>query len=354
MKAFSIKVVITLLIILAFIVVPVALYLVLPHFIPFLLAFLVALILEPVFNWFTRRLKLSRPLSILLTYFIFIASLGFLLFILSAKIYSQSVEWLTYLQNNTAVIHDWALHVIHQLREGINMLPAEVSRQITDSLTTFAGFITSPDTIGRIGGWTLSITAAVPNFFILTLIFLVALYLFCLQLDAVRLSFFSLFKPSTAQKLKVFLGDLKKSLAGFLIAHIILGTITFLMAFIGLLILNVRYAALYALIATIVDLLPIVGIGTFLIPWAVVSLITGKVFLGVGLIILFIIILTVRKAIEPKVLGQRIGLGALPTLISLWVGFKLFGIVGIFLAPFLLIVIKAIFHSRLIDFNYKL
>ena len=100
--------------------------------------------------------------------------------------------------------------------------------------------------------------------------------------------------------------------------------------------------------------MPILGTGSVLVPWAVVSIIMGNSFLGIGLIILFLVITVFRRMIEPKIIGDSIGIGALSTLISLWVGFELVGVVGIFLGPIVVIVYQAMRKVGLLNFKIRL
>jgi predicted PurR-regulated permease PerM len=109
-----------------------------------------------------------------------------------------------------------------------------------------------------------------------------------------------------------------------------------------------------ALLIIIVDILPILGTGSVLVPWGIFSITQGYMFRGVGLIILFITITVLRRIIEPKILGERIGLGALATLISIWVGFKVLGVLGIFLAPLVVILYKALVKAKVIRYRLRI
>jgi sporulation integral membrane protein YtvI len=168
-----------------------------------------------------------------------------------------------------------------------------------------------------------------------------------------RRGFYSFFKEKTKQKIILVLRDLRQAAMGFIKALIILSTITFILSFIGLMILQVKYSAIIALVIVLFDILPIIGPGSILVPWAVISLFRGDIFTGIGLLILFLIITVVRRSIEPKILGERIGLTGLATLISLWIGFKVMGVLGIFLFPLALIFYKALVKAKIININYK-
>ncbi len=128
-------------------------------------------------------------------------------------------------------------------------------------------------------------------------------------------------------------------LFSFLKAYGILMSLTFAELLIGFLLLRIENAFLIALATSLIDILPILGTGTVLIPWGIVLLIIGNIPVGIGIIVLYLIITVVRQTLEPKVVGRQIGLYPLVTLICMFVGGSLFGIVGLFGFPICVTVI---------------
>lgn len=116
--------------------------------------------------------------------------------------------------------------------------------------------------------------------------------------------------------------DLQKALSGYLRAQFIMISITAFIVLIGLLILGVESAFTYALLIGLVDLLPYLGVGTIMIPWLIYAFATGDMTLGIGLSVLYGIILVARQLIEPKVLASSVGLDPLPTLIAMFAGLE--------------------------------
>ena len=110
---------------------------------------------------------------------------------------------------------------------------------------------------------------------------------------------------------------------------------------IGFLILSVDYAVLFAILTALLDILPVLGVGTVLIPYAVVAFVTGDVFLGVGLLILYGVMTVVRQIVEPHLVGKSLGLHPVVMLIAFYAGWKLFGVAGVFAGPILAMLIKA-------------
>ena len=144
-------------------------------------------------------------------------------------------------------------------------------------------------------------------------------------------------------KIKVIL---YQSVFKLLKGYLILAVLTFAEVWIGLMVLRVKYAAAIALVTAFVDILPVLGTGTVLIPWAVISVLSGKVYLGVGLAVLYIAVLVVRNFLEPKIIGKQIGINPLFTLIAMFLGLRLFGVWGLFLFPVVLIAVIKYYKSE--------
>ena len=166
--------------------------------------------------------------------------------------------------------------------------------------------------------------------------------------------FLSIFDESSQGKVDVVLGNLRNSIFGFVRAQIVFSGMTYVLTLIGLLILGIDHAFAIAFLVTIVDLLPVLGVGSFLVPWAIYQALIGNWFIAIGLVVLFIVITVVRRVIEPKVLGDAVGISALAALISLYVGFKLVGVIGLFLGPVVVLVYEAMRKEGLLNIKIKL
>jgi sporulation integral membrane protein YtvI len=354
MKEYAKKVVVTLLVILAFILIPLFFYYVFPHFTPFIFAFLFALLLDPVNDWFMKRFKIKRPLAVNLSYFFFLGSVLLLTYFISTKIIRETFELLKYIQRNIPTIQSWFSDVFRRIEDLIMLLPPDLASQIRQAYIGFMNQLSNMNLISSFGMQTFNFTAAIPNFFIVLLLFFISLYMMSLNLNNIKRRFYSYFKDSSKEKVTVILSDIRNATVGFMQAQVILSTITYLISVSGLFVLGVRYALALAFLIVIVDILPILGTGSVLVPWGILSITQGKMFLGFGLIILFIIITVLRRILEPKILGERIGLSALSTLILIWVGFKVLGVLGIFLAPLLLILYKALVKAKVIRYRVKI
>lgn len=143
---------------------------------------------------------------------------------------------------------------------------------------------------------------------------------------------------------QLFVTNILKMLRGY----IIIMFITYIELFIALTILKVDYAAILAALIAVLDILPVVGTGTVLLPWFVISLLMGNVWLGVGVLITYIAITIIRNIIEPRIIGQQVGLPPIVTLIAMYVGLKIFGVLGMMLLPVSIIIIVKLQESGII------
>jgi len=320
--------------------------------IPFLLALIIAIFIEPLVQLTMRFTRMNRVLSATaVCSLVTMAMLG-LLYLIGAKLYSEIMAFLQNLPGNIIRVQRIFEDTLLRTRLLYEQLPPELIVQIDRGLdSAFAALING---LTGLSGSLLNFAGEIPNMIIFFIVFLVALFLISFGLNTYKENFLSLFDPETRDKVSEVLMKLRGSIFGFLRAQLILSGLTYLLALIGLLILNVRFAGIIALLIVLVDILPILGTGSVLVPWAIYNFITGNIFNGIGLIVLFLVNLVFRRTIEPKVLGSSIGIGPLSTLISLYVGWKLVGVVGVFLGPIVVIIYTAMRNVGLLNIRIKL
>ena len=148
------------------------------------------------------------------------------------------------------------------------------------------------------------------------------------------------------------------SLGGYLKAEATLILISFIISVIGLYLLKVigmdiKYPLLIALAIGFVDALPILGSGTVMVPWAIISALNGDLKLGISIIVLWIIMSVVRQFLEPKIVSGKIGIHPIFTLIAMYTGFKLIGVMGMLVGPIVLIILKSIFAKEIDEGFYN-
>lgn len=129
-------------------------------------------------------------------------------------------------------------------------------------------------------------------------------------------------------------------------AYLLIMGLTFFELFIGFSVLGVKYSFLAALGGAFIDILPVFGVGTLLVPWAILMFLTGNQFMGVGLLALWAIISVVRQFAEPKIVGKSLGISPVLTLLATYAGLRLFGVLGMIGAPAIVVFVKAFFFWK--------
>ena len=146
--------------------------------------------------------------------------------------------------------------------------------------------------------------------------------------------------------LNTILKDAALGLKGYLKSRVIIMGFVFLILSVGFLIIKAPMPYLLALLIALLDIVPILGAGIVMVPWGIISYFWGIRELGVGLIVLYVILTISKQLIEPKVLGDQIGIKPLYTFLSTIIGSLLFGPLGLILGPMLAIVINSIIRIR--------
>lgn len=323
---------------------------------PFIIALIIAIAINPVVGMLERKWKFPRTLAVLTTLILLIGIFTGLITLLIAEIVAGASYLATVVPEHVATL--------------IRYLEKLFASQVIPFYNKLAGMFQSLDSgqkdtimnsIDETGGRiTESVTAFLQNFFLnlpglvswipnaATVIIFSLLATFFISKDWYRLT--ALANRLLPGKVKssgtrVF-ADLKKALFGFVKAQITLISITLVIVLVGLLILRVNYAITIALILGLLDLLPYLGTGTVFVPWIIYEAVTGNFGLAVGLGILYTVVIVQRQLMEPKILSSNIGLNPLGTLISLFVGFKLIGFLGLILGPVTLVLLTTLHNAN--------
>ena len=181
---------------------------------------------------------------------------------------------------------------------------------------------------------------AVPSAILFLVLTLIATVYFSLDLEGVFEWTRRILPPAACEWLKRFKDSFFSVIIRYIKSYLLLMLITFSVILVGLVILAREYALLLALVIAFLDLLPVIGVGTILIPWGIFELTLGDAAVGVGLIILFIFHELVRQLAEPRILGKSLGVHPILTLMLFYFGYSLFGFIGILLVPIVSVVLK--------------
>lgn len=318
---------------------------------PFIIAFIFSIMLEPLIRFLVRNLKFPRSIAsvfgVIFLLVIFILLVSFLV----AKIVNEARDLIIILPGVFTNIYNNVVNLSESGNTLISGLPVEVINFISDflgNLVTYAGQLAKTIVTSAF-----STAILLPGVLIFFLITTISTYFILNDKPKLNLYIKKQIPDTWYNKIMYVKNDVFSSLVKLIRAYIIIMSITFTELLIGFTIMNINYALLLSVLIAIVDILPVLGTGGVVIPWAIYSLVTGNLKLGLSLLLLYIIILIVRQIIEPKIVGTQIGVHPLITLIAMYVGLKLLGTAGLILGPITFLIIKSIMHVVYKDQSLK-
>ena len=139
---------------------------------------------------------------------------------------------------------------------------------------------------------------------------------------------------------------IRKAVMGWLFAQLRLIGVTLMILAAGLLILRIPYGILWSLAIVFVDMIPVLGTGTVLVPWSAICYLQGDKARAVGLVAVYIVISVTRSVLEPRLIGRQLGLDPLVTLFALYAGYKIWGFGGILVAPLLAVAVVQLLPEK--------
>ncbi len=320
-------------------------------FMPFVLALVTAWLLNPMVKGLQRRLGLSRRLLSLLLILLAFAAAGGVLFGLGHSLFS---EVSTLLNNWEGVWESLQVGVEaadQWLTKLLSYLPAEVEEFVAGSLdhlwADFSGWVST--VMPMLGSWAGNFAMSVPSFVVALTVFVMGAYF--ITADYPRYRF--LLTHRLPPEVRTFFSHIKHTalgaFAGYIRAELIISIGVFAILLVGFLIIGQSYAVLLALGLSILDFIPIIGSGTVMVPWAAVDLLTGNWPHALGLMVVWGLICIFRRVAEPKAVGSQTGLSPILSLISLYVGMRLAGVVGMVLGPVLCLVAINVARTGIFD-----
>lgn len=318
-------------------------------FLPFLLAFLLALPCQRMVRFLERKLKINRGVSTVCIMALLVASVcGLAIFILY-QLLIQARELISLIPQGLEHLKaQWTVWQ-SQLNVYFDRLSPEASgflEKSGDYLLISLQNLARPLTDSAVGA-AKDFAVSLPNTFLFLTMFLLATFFFTKDYTAVVNCIKELVPPRFVEKLRYLKNTVFHAFFQYIKAQAILMCITFAVASAALWAVGVDYPLVMGLIIGAVDALPFFGTGIILLPWAAFTFLEGNYFLTVSLVVIQIICQLIRQIMEPKIVSTQIGVHPLLTLIGVYAGFKLFGILGMILAPAaVMLAVNLYTHSR--------
>lgn len=329
---------------------------------PFLLSFFFAVILQRPLGWLDKKTKnkMHSFWSIVLVLLCVAIILGPVISIIAA-LFREVGNFISFLGEQLNDLPTFLVTLQNEILKAIKFLPDSIYTSVSENITQFFGNLINDFDVSKLGINMSSITSGlsngisgvysvvknIPSILISVVIGVIAWILFTKDYKKV-VKFIKLQLPD---KHKNLLSETKKIFSSTILkmcrAYGIIMFITFCENFLGLTILNLigvmnnSYVFVIAICIAVFDILPVAGSGGILIPWSLIALVSGNVGQCVGLLILYAVITVIRQYIEPKIVGDSLGVNPLVTLAGLYFGLKLFGFMGMFIVPICVMTLKA-------------
>ena len=317
---------------------------------PFVLAFIFSMITQPIARFINKKTHLSAKVSTIISIVAFFLVLFGLMSVVSIKFIEEIYNLSKNLRGSSAQFNELWNKSLDQGFVYIDYLPKEFITQIQSYTGEFINFAARSAT--TFVNQTIRFITSIPTLIIYTSITILSTLLMSLDKNDIVKFLEHQFPISWLNKIYNIKRDILSVFGSYLRAQLILVTICFfellialnLFLFLGL---NVKYPLIFSIVISLIDALPILGAGAILIPWSIFSFITGDIKLGFAILILYVIVLAVRQLLEPKLISQKIGVHPLVTLVSMYSGFKLLGIIGFLIGPIVMIILKNVFSKEL-------
>jgi len=312
------------------------------YFIPFIIAFVFSSLIEPVVKFIETKLRISRKIGSVFSILVVLGAILTVLGLLIARLVKEIIN----VYNSLNLTFDGIAAFIDRIIEEASNLFLKLPTQVSDGITNAINNISSNlenllKPVVDLATGTVKFAFSLPQALIFLLVTILATYFMSSDKERIVNFLDSQIPSEWLRNTRNVLNNVFAALFGWLRAQLILMSVTFSEVLIGFLIIGIQNALLLALIIALVDALPILGTGSILVPWAFIDLVfLGNTREGLSLALLWLITLFVRQLIEPKVVGNQIGIHPLFTLFGMYLGLQFIGVFGLFLGPICVVIIK--------------
>ena len=317
---------------------------------PFTLALFISIIIRPLTRFLMNKLKFSRKTASIISIVTFLIVFFGIIGILSLKFFVEIYKLSQNLNSYSTDIQKLWTENVKKIYIYLGNFPAGFNDQLNNTINSFVS--KGSVKIGSFINAVISFVTSIPTLILYIVITILSTFFMILDRDEILNYLEHQLPKSWLDKVFSIKTEMFTVLVSYLKAQAILGTICLIESLILLNLLaflkfDVPYPLLMSIIICIADILPILGAGTILIPWSILSFATRNIKLGIALLICYLIIMSVRQMLEPKLISQNLGVHPLITLISMYSGFKVFGVSGFLIGPVVMIILKNVFSKEL-------
>lgn len=301
---------------------------------PFAVGWIISAIATPLVNWLEKRLKIVKKLGTAMIVILVIGLIVLAGYFAVSRIATEVTDLIRNFPDIYAQLEEGLREIGATLSGAFHRLPQGIQDGWTAmiaNLDTYMGELVSKisePTVTAAGNF----AKRLPSYLISFIVAILAAYFFTIQREEVIAWFKKIAPPSVEKRMTLVMDNLKYAVGGYFKAQFKIMGIVFLILFAGFLVLNIHYAVLVAFLISFLDFLPFFGTGTVLIPWAIYSFFIGEYKIMAGLVIIYAVSQVVRQLLQPKLVGDSMGMNPLVTLLLLYVGYRIKGVLGMILA----------------------
>ena len=304
------------------------------YFMPFVIAGIVALIANPLVKFLEQKLKIVRKAGSVVVIVLVLGAVVFVCYAIIARLISETIGFFSNAQNIWNTISDTVsslrtdyLRFFMQMPIGVQNWLDGVGENATASMTEWIGSLGEP--IGNLASKTAS---NLPLLIIDIIMAVLASYLFVAESNTISEFIQKIVPKRLLDRSELVMTTMKTAVGGYFVAQFKIMLIVYAILLIGFVLLDVEYALLIALLIAILDFLPFFGTGTAMWPWALVKFVQGDYRQAIWILVIWALSQTVRQLIQPKLVGDSVGLSPIPTLVFLYIGFRVNGAFGMIIA----------------------
>ena len=317
---------------------------------PFALSFFVALISRPVINRLCKNTRMNRSLVSVTVMFLTLFLFSYLIFAALSSAVTQLGNIISSISAELEGEENFITEFfgfIDGLKLRFPFLDSNILGGDESVYSLAVGMLSSglKDMGGRLTSLLASTVASLPGIFITAGVVVLSLFYFSKDYDKICIYLKGMLPPAIGGILTDVKKDVLSVCVKYFKSYFMLLLLTFAELFVGLLILKVENAFVLAAIISIVDILPVFGVGTVLIPWALFLFIGGNTSLAMGILILYVAVYFLRQIEEPRIMGKQMNVHPLFALFTVYAGLKLGGIGGMIIGPFIAFIIKTLYDS---------
>ena len=324
----------------------------LPALFPFVVAYIVTVILLPIVRLLNTKLKINKRMLSVVLVILFYGTIGVIVIWMLVEIVSFATDKIKdlpaffqlqvrpFLSNLFDEIQDMIYNLDPEMAIDFDATANSLLSSLGSTVMSFSGTIVSKLT---------DFAVSVPSFLLNIIIMIIATIFLLVDYDAIG----AFITRQLSEKNNALLHNIKahlgRVLGKYLISYSLIMLITFAEIFLGLSIIGFKHAALIAVLISVFDILPIVGSGLVIVPWGIICFITGDVGAGIGLFILWAVLIVVRQIMEPKIVGDSVGMHPFLTLFAMLAGNFIYGGIGILLFPVSIALLQSLNSSGVIS-----